>query len=72
MNREDYMEQQRQVAERTNAFLTQWGLKQMYVAEACRLSQTVLSKFLHHKLSLSKGQLSRLITYMSDYEKRNG
>lgn len=71
MNKEDYMVQY-QVAERTNEFLAQWGLKQMYVAKACRLSQTVLSKFLHHKLSLSKVQLARLTTYMSEYEKRNG
>ena len=72
MNSEDYMAQQYQVAEQTNEFLAQWGLKQLFVADACQISRPVLSAFLNHRLALSKTQLTNLLAYMNDYRQRNG
>ncbi len=55
----------------TNQFLERWGLKQKYVACVCKISETDFSKFLNGKMALSEKQLNRLLTYETDYIRRN-
>jgi len=68
----NYLEEQYQVAEQAREFLITWGLKQKFVAETCQLPAKVFSKFLTHRLALSKTQTQRVVDYMADYAQRNG
>ncbi len=64
------MEQYRHM-KATQKFLEKWGLKQKYVASVCKISETDISKFLNGKMALSEKQLDRLLTYETDYIRRN-
>jgi len=63
--------EQEKIANETRAFLSHWGLKAKYVATKCDISPKVLSQFMNHKLVLSQNQLKRLLSYISEYERRN-
>ena len=52
-------------------FLERWGLKQKYVACQCNIKETIFSKFLNHKLALSRNQLLRVNDYMNNYISKN-
>lgn len=68
MNR---FEEQRNVVERARVFFDTWGLKRKHVASVCKMTESVLSKFLSCQITLSNPQLARLTAYMEDYERRN-
>jgi len=63
--------EQARIANETRDFLSHWGLKAKYVANKCDLNPKVLSLFMNHKLALSQNQLNRLISYITEYERRN-
>lgn len=63
--------EQYQAATQTRDFLTRWGLKQKFVAETCKIPETVFSGFINGKLALSSNQLARVIAYINDYVRRN-
>lgn len=63
---------QEQLAIETREFLHRWGLKAKYVAMACDLTPKVLSGFMNFRLALSQNQVSRLNSYIAEYEARNG
>lgn len=52
--------EQEAVAEQTKAFLVRWGLKAKYVAKVCGISEKTFSRFLNHKLALSKDHIIQL------------
>lgn len=64
------MEQQA-TAGKVKSFLTQWGLKQKFVAERCQIQETAFSLFINGKLALSAKQLERVVAYIDDYVRRN-
>ena len=63
--------EQTAISEHTREFLSQWGLKQKFVAKACGISEPVFSKFINGKIALSPNQIGRVVVYMNDYEHRN-
>lgn len=72
MKKTDYIAQQYLVAEYISSFLTDYGLKQWFVAKECRISQTDFSKFLNHRLALNEKQMLRLHNYCANYTARHG
>lgn len=65
------LQEQESIANATKTFLEKWGLKNMYVAKVCGISEQTLSRFVNHRIALSSERLGRLAKYMADYEKRN-
>ncbi len=63
--------EQTAISEHTREFLSQWGLKQKFVAKACGISEPIFSKFINDKIALSPNQLNRVVFYMDDYKRRN-
>lgn len=63
--------EQYSAAEKTKAFLTRWGLKSKFVAEACQIPETAFSKFLNNKAALTDKQVERITAYVDDYVRRN-
>lgn len=64
--------EQEALANETRTFLKRWGLKGIYVAEICEIHFKTFSRFLNHKVVLSQPQMMRLVSYMNEYQARNG
>lgn len=63
--------EQEKIANDTRSFLTRWGLKAKYVANKCNINPKIFSQFTNHRLTLSNNQLQRLVSFITEYEKRN-
>lgn len=63
--------EQTAMSEQVKAFLSRWGLKQKFVAKMCGISEPIFSQFINGKIALSPNQVSRVVTYMDDYMRRN-
>lgn len=62
--------EQEELANRTKTFLDSWGLKAKYVAEVCSIHEKTFSKFVNHRIALSRPQIMRLTGYISEYEEK--
>lgn len=65
------IQEQSNIAKKTNNVLVRFGLKKNFVAKKCGISETTFYQFLNNKTALSDRQLSRVASYVEDYVRRN-